>query len=162
MPEASNQERRRFIGVAAVALGAAGLGVIGSAVQQMACASGLPHEGMIPSLAGATEWLNSPPLASASLRGRVALIDFWTYTCVNWLRTLPYVRTWAEKYRDQGLVAVGVHTPEFPFEHDIDNVRRAVKAMELPYPIAVDSDYGIWRGFNNHYWPALYFVDAQG
>jgi thiol-disulfide isomerase/thioredoxin len=111
MPQSVNQERRTFIGAAAAALGVAGLGVIGSAVRQMASAAGLPNEGAIPPLSGATEWLNSPPLTLASLRGKVVLIDFWTYTCVNWLRTLPYVRAWAEKYRDQGLVVVGVHTP---------------------------------------------------
>src|SRR5215813_5976854 len=162
MSEPINHDRRRFIGVAAAALGAAGLGVIGSAAQPMAYASSLPHEGMIASLGGATEWFNSPPLAPASLRGRVALIDFWTYTCVNWFRTLPYVRAWAEKYRDQGLVVVGVHTPEFPFEKDLDNVRWAAKEMDVKYPIAVDSDYAIWRAFENHYWPAVYLADVDG
>src|SRR5262245_44964537 len=158
-----NQERRRFMGAAAAALGAAGLGLIGSAVQQMARAAvGLPPQGAIPSLSGATEWLNSPPLTPASLRGKVVLIDFWTYTCVNWLRTLPYVRAWAEKYRDQGVVVVGVHTPEFPFERDIDNVRWAARDMDVKYPIAVDSDYAIWRAFDNRYWPAVYLVDVNG
>jgi thiol-disulfide isomerase/thioredoxin len=116
----------------------------------------------LASLERATAWVNSPPLTASSLRGKVVLIDFWTYTCINWLRTVPYVRAWAEKYRDEGLVVIGVHTPEFPFEHDIDNVRRAVRDMELDYPIAIDNDYAIWRGFNNEYWPALYFIDAQG
>src|SRR5215510_6112623 len=163
MPESIDRERRRFIGAAAAALGAARLGMIGSSAQQMAYAAvDLPHEGAIPSLNGATEWLNSPPLTPASLRGKVALIDFWTYTCVNWLRTLPYVRAWAEKYRDQDLLVIGVHTPEFPFEKDIDNVRWAAKEMDVMYPIAVDSDYAIWRAFDNHYWPALYLADANG
>jgi thiol-disulfide isomerase/thioredoxin len=116
----------------------------------------------LPSLAGATEWLNSPPLTAAGLRGKVVLVDFWTYTCINWLRTLPYVRAWAEKYKDYGLVLIGVHTPEFDFEHDLDNVRRAVKGLRVDYPVAIDNDYAVWTAFDNHYWPALYFVDAQG
>jgi thiol-disulfide isomerase/thioredoxin len=122
----------------------------------------LPIEGELPSLGSATEWLNSQPLTAASLRGKVVLIDFWTYTCINWLRQLPYLRAWAEKYKDQGLVVVGVHTPEFAFERDVDNVRRAAKDMRVDYPVAIDNDYAIWRAFNNSYWPALYFVDAQG
>jgi thiol-disulfide isomerase/thioredoxin len=122
----------------------------------------LPIEGGMPPLTGATGWLNSEPLTPAALRGKVVLVDFWTYTCINWLRTVPYVRAWAEKYRDQGLVVIGVHTPEFPFEKDVDNVRRAVKAMNIGYPVALDSDYEVWRAFENQYWPALYFVDAEG
>jgi thiol-disulfide isomerase/thioredoxin len=122
----------------------------------------LPVEGSLPSLAGATQWLNSPPLTVAGLRGKVVLVDFWTYTCINWLRTLPYLRAWAEKYKDHGLVVIGVHTPEFDVEHDLDNLRRAAKDLRIDYPIAVDNDYGIWTAFDNHYWPALYFVDAQG
>jgi thiol-disulfide isomerase/thioredoxin len=122
----------------------------------------LPIEGELPSLGGATAWLNSPPLSEAGLRGKVVLIDFWTYTCINWLRTLPYVRAWAEKYREHGVVVIGVHSPEFSFEHDIDNVRRAAKDMRVSYPIAIDNDYAIWSAFENHYWPALYLVDAQG
>jgi thiol-disulfide isomerase/thioredoxin len=122
----------------------------------------LPIEGEMASLGGATGWLNSPPLTTAGLRGKVVLIDFWTFTCINWLRTEPYVRAWAEKYKNQGLVVIGVHTPEFAFEHDVDNVRRAVKDMRIDYPIAIDSDYEIWNAFKNEYWPALYFVDAQG
>ena len=163
MPDSIDQERRRFFGAAAAALGAARLGVIGSAVQQMACAALTERdEGALPSLAGATAWLNSPPLTSGGLRGKFVLVDFWTYTCVNWLRTLPYVRAWADKYRDQGLVVVGAHTPEFPFEKDLDNVRWAAKQMDVRYPIAVDSDYGIWRAFDNNYWPAAYVADANG
>ncbi len=119
-------------------------------------------EGRMPSLDSATRWLNSPPLTAPDLRGRVVLVDFWTYTCINWLRTLPYLRAWAEKYRQHGLVVIGVHTPEFDFEHDPDNVRRAAKDLRVEYPVAIDSDYAIWTAFDNHYWPALYFVDAQG
>jgi thiol-disulfide isomerase/thioredoxin len=111
---------------------------------------------------GATTWLNSPPLSAAELRGKVVLVDFWTYTCINWLRTLPYVRAWADKYRDQGLVVIGAHTPEFEFEKDIDNVRRAVQGMQVAYPVAVDSDQAIWRAFSNYAWPAIYLIDAQG
>jgi thiol-disulfide isomerase/thioredoxin len=122
----------------------------------------LPIEGELPSFSGATAWLNSPPLSAAELRGKVVLIDFWTYTCINWLRTLPYVRAWAEKYREHGVVAIGVHTPEFSCEHDLENVRRATKDMKVAYPIAIDNDYAIWDAFENHYWPALYLVDAQG
>jgi thiol-disulfide isomerase/thioredoxin len=122
----------------------------------------LPVEGSLPSLAGATEWLNSEPLTPAGLRGRVVLVDFWTYTCINWLRTLPYLRAWADKYADHGLVVVGVHTPEFDVEHDLDNVRRAVKDLGVDYPVVVDNDYAIWTAFDNHYWPALYLVDAHG
>jgi thiol-disulfide isomerase/thioredoxin len=122
----------------------------------------LPIEGELPSLSGATGWLNSPPLTASELRGKVVLIDFWTYTCINWLRTLAYVRAWAEKYKDQGLIVVGVHTPEFPFEHDVDSVRQAAKDMRVEYPIALDSDYAVWRAFSNRYWPAVYIADAQG
>ena len=116
----------------------------------------------MPSLAGATEWINSPPLTSAGLRGKVVLVDFWTYTCINWLRTVPYIRAWAAKYKDQGLVVIGVHSPEFPFEKDIANVRRSAKQIMVDYPIAVDSDHAVWRAFSNEYWPALYLVDAKG
>jgi thiol-disulfide isomerase/thioredoxin len=134
-----------------------------SVVQQVTPAAvRLPIEGELPSLGGATGWLNSPALTAAGLRGKVVLIDVWTYTCINWLRTLPYVRAWAEKYKNQGLVVIGVHTPEFAFEKNVDNVRRAAKDMRVDYPIAIDSDYAIWRALNNEYWPALYFVDAQG
>src|SRR6202165_1788478 len=122
----------------------------------------LPIEGELPSLGGATEWLNTPPLTAAGLRGKVVLIEILTYTCINWLRPLPYVRAWAERYKNQGLVVIGVHSPEFAFEKDIDNVRRAARAMRVDYPIAVDSDHAIWRALKNQYWPALYLVDAQG
>ena len=116
----------------------------------------------LASLARADEWFNSPPLTASALRGKVVLVHFWTYTCINWLRTQPYLRAWAEKYKDKGLVVVGVHTPEFQFEKNIDNVRRQVKALRVDYPVAVDSEYAIWRAFNNNYWPALYFIDALG
>jgi thiol-disulfide isomerase/thioredoxin len=122
----------------------------------------LTDEGALPSLGGASLWLNSEPLTPASLRGKVVLVDFSTYTCINWLRTLPYVRAWAEKYKDQGLVVINVQTPEFEFEKNIDNVRWASKEMRVTYPTAVDNDYAIWNAFTNHYWPALYIVDARG
>jgi thiol-disulfide isomerase/thioredoxin len=128
----------------------------------MARRADLSDEGELPSLVGATGWLNSQPLTAAGLRGRVVLVNFWTYSCINWIRTLPYVRAWAESYRDRGLVVLGVHTPEFGFETDVDNVRRAAKDMGVGYPIALDSDYAVWEAFDNHYWPALYFVDADG
>src|SRR5215204_3698647 len=130
--------------------------------RQMPAAAQPPLAGELTSLGSATAWLNSEPLTAASLRGKVVLVDFWTYTCINWLRQLPYVRAWAEKYEDQGLVVIGVHTPEFAFERNLDNVRRAVKDMRVDYPVAIDNDYAIWRAFNNRHWPALYFVDAQG
>ena len=122
----------------------------------------LPSEGRLPPFSGATGWLNSPPLTTDELRGKVVLVDFWTYTCINWLRTLSYVRAWAEKYEGQGLVVVGVHTPEFPFERDADNVFEAAKDMRVEYPLALDSNYEVWRAFSNRYWPAVYIADAQG
>jgi thiol-disulfide isomerase/thioredoxin len=122
----------------------------------------LPVEGELPSLGGATGWLNSPPLTVAGLGGSVVLVNFWTYTCINWLRQLPYVRAWAGKYSGQGLVVVGVHTPEFAFERTVDNVSRAVREMRIEYPVAIDNDYGVWSAFDNHYWPALYFADVAG
>jgi thiol-disulfide isomerase/thioredoxin len=116
----------------------------------------------MPSFAGATEWLNSEPLGPAELRGRVVLVNFWTLTCINWLRQEPYVRAWSRGYRTDGLIVIGVHTPEFRFEHDIDLVEQAVKERDIDYPVAADNDYGIWTAFANRYWPALYFVDAEG
>ncbi|MDM0008241.1 cytochrome c biogenesis protein DipZ [Variovorax sp. J22G73] len=124
--------------------------------------SALPVEGNGPSLDGAVQWLNSPPLTMEGLSGKVVLVDFWTYSCINCLRALPYVQAWAEKYKDKGLVVIGVHAPEFAFEKDIGNVRKAVKDLKLGYPVAVDNDYAIWRAFKNEYWPAHYFIDAQG
>jgi thiol-disulfide isomerase/thioredoxin len=122
----------------------------------------LPVEGALGSFDGASGWLNSTPLDVAALRGRVVLVQFWTYTCVNWLRTLPYVRAWAAKYRDAGLTVIGVHTPEFGFEHDLDNIVARSRAFDVGYPIAVDSDYAVWRAFANHYWPAAYIADGDG
>jgi thiol-disulfide isomerase/thioredoxin len=122
----------------------------------------LPVEGDLASFGGATGWFNSPPLTAADLRGKVAMVDFWTYTCINWLRTLPYVRAWAEKYSGHGLVVVGVHTPEFPFEKNADNVRWAINDLGVGYPVATDNDYAVWSAFDNHYWPARYFADAGG
>ncbi|MFJ2713500.1 cytochrome c biogenesis protein DipZ [Pseudomonas sp. NPDC087346] len=122
----------------------------------------LPVEGTLPPLDGAVQWLNSPPLDAQALKGKVVLVDFWTYSCINCLRTLPYVKAWAEKYRDQGLVVIGVHAPEFAFERDVGNVTKAMKELGINYPVAIDNDYRIWRAFNNEYWPAHYFADAQG
>jgi Thioredoxin like C-terminal domain/AhpC/TSA family len=121
-----------------------------------------PVEGELPGFDGATVWLNAAPLTAAGLRGRVVLVSFGTYTCINWIRSLPYVRAWADKYAGQGLAVIGVQTPEFDFEADLDNVGRAVKEKDVRYPVVVDNDYAVWRAFNNHYWPALYFVDARG
>ncbi|MET0230646.1 MAG: cytochrome c biogenesis protein DipZ [Rhodanobacteraceae bacterium] len=141
---------------------APGSGAMMAAKPQLAADAALPIEGAMPSLDGAVAWLNSPPLTREALRGKVVVIDFWTYSCVNCLRTLPYVRAWYDKYRDQGLVVIGVHAPEFAFEKDIDNVRGAVKDLGVDYPVAIDNDYAIWRAFDNRYWPAHYFVDAEG
>jgi cytochrome c biogenesis protein CcdA/thiol-disulfide isomerase/thioredoxin len=122
----------------------------------------LSVEGTLPSLDGAVEWLNSPPLTAAGLNGKVVLVDFWTYSCINCLRAIPYVRAWARKYQDQGLVVIGVHAPEFAFEKRLDNVKKAVADLQIRYPVAVDNDYAIWRAFKNQYWPAHYFIDAKG
>jgi thiol-disulfide isomerase/thioredoxin len=136
-------------------MAAAQLGVLGAAEANQR----VPRE--LAAIARATEWLNSPRFTAANLLGKVVLVDFCTYTCINWLRTLPYVRAWAQKYT-QGLVVIGVHTPEFAFEKDLDNVRRSVQQMKIEHPIVIDNDYSIWRAFSNQYWPALYFVDARG
>src|SRR5499427_1509792 len=122
----------------------------------------LPIEGALPALSGAVEWLNSPPLTTDGLKGKIVLVDFWTYSCINCLRAIPYVRAWADKYKDQGLVVIGVHAPEFAFEKSIRNVGAAVADLKIDYPVAIDNDYAIWRAFNNQYWPAHYFVDAEG
>jgi cytochrome c biogenesis protein CcdA/thiol-disulfide isomerase/thioredoxin len=122
----------------------------------------LPVEGGTPALAGAVQWLNSPPLTMEALKGKVVLVDFWTYSCINCIRAIPYVIAWAEKYKDQGLVVIGVHAPEFAFEKNLDNVKKAVSDLKIEYPVAVDNDYAIWRAFQNQYWPAHYFIDAQG
>jgi thiol-disulfide isomerase/thioredoxin len=183
MSEEIDHRRRRFFGTSAMTIAAiAGASVaasksrlafIGAPTEALAAdksmvpqtrpaAARLPIEGELPSLGGATGWLNSPPLTAAGLRGKVVLVDFWTYSCINWLRSLPYVRAWAEKYKDHGLVAIGVHSPEFEFEKNVDNVRQAAQEMRVDYPVAIDSDFAIWRAFKNEYWPALYLVDARG
>jgi thiol-disulfide isomerase/thioredoxin len=127
-----------------------------------ASAADLPVDGEMPSLSGAVAWLNSPPLTREALRGKVVVVDFWTYSCINCLRSLPYVKSWWERYRADGLIVIGVHAPEFPFEKDPGNVTRAVRDLGITYPVALDNDYAIWRGFDNEYWPAHYFIDAQG
>jgi cytochrome c biogenesis protein CcdA/thiol-disulfide isomerase/thioredoxin len=134
----------------------------GGAMTSARGAAGLPVIGTLPPLDGATQWLNSPPLTADGLRGHVVVIDFWTYSCINCLRALPYVKAWYEKYRDKGLVVIGIHAPEFAFEKDLRNVRREVKDLGVTYPVAVDNDYKLWRAFGNEYWPAHYFVDANG
>jgi len=136
-----------------------------SALQSAAAAvvaEGHGPEAPLPALKDALGWINSPPLAAGDLRAKVVLVDFWTYSCINWMRTLAYLRTWADKYKSQGLVVVGVHTPEFEFEKDVDLVRRFTQKMNVNYPVAIDSNYAIWNAFDNQYWPALYVVDAQG
>jgi cytochrome c biogenesis protein CcdA/thiol-disulfide isomerase/thioredoxin len=122
----------------------------------------LPVEGVLPSLSGAVEWLNSPPLTAQGLKGKVVLVDFWTYSCINCLRAIPYVRAWAEKYKSQGLVVIGVHAPEFAFERSIDNVKSAISTLKITYPVAIDNEYMVWRAFENEYWPAHYFIDSEG
>ena len=151
-----DRSRRRFLAAGAMTIAAAHLGILG-AVKGIGGASG-----ELAAIGNAAEWLNSPRLTPANLAGKVVLVDFCTYTCINWLRTLPYIRAWASKYKDHGLVVIGVHTPEFGFEKNVDNVRRAVTQMRIAYPIAIDNDYSIWRAFNNQYWPALYFIDSRG
>ena len=128
----------------------------------MTATTELPVEGALPDLGGATAWLNSAPLTPESLRGRVVVVQFCTFSCINWLRTVPYVKAWARRYRDAGLVVIGVHSPEFPFEHDLEKIRSALTGMGIDYPIAVDNAFAVWRAFDNAYWPALYFVDADG
>jgi hypothetical protein len=153
-------KRRRFLGVAAVA---AVVGTpIESPAQERNMQTSLPIEGRLPPFDGAITWLNSPPLTPAGLRGKVVLVDFLTYTCINWQRTQPYIRAWAARYKDHGLVAIGVHTPEFEFEKNLDNIRPGLAMFRVDYPVAVDSDYAIWNAFDNHYWPAAYIADAQG
>lgn len=139
--------------------GGAMMAMQGAAAQASA---GLPVEGALPPLDGAVKWLNSPPLTREQLKGKVVLVDFWTYSCINCLRSLPYVKAWAKKYHDQGLVVIGVHAPEFAFERDVGNVTKAVRDLGVDYPVAIDNDYAIWRAFGNQYWPAHYFIDAKG
>jgi cytochrome c biogenesis protein CcdA/thiol-disulfide isomerase/thioredoxin len=127
-----------------------------------AAADTLPVEGKMPPLDGAIQWLNSPPLSAEALKGKVVLVDFWTYSCINCIRAIPYVKAWAEKYKDQGLVVIGVHAPEFAFEKNVENVKKAIGDLGITYPVAIDNDYAIWRAFDNQYWPAHYFIDAEG
>jgi thiol-disulfide isomerase/thioredoxin len=163
MSDRIDHDRRRFLGGAAVTIATARSGILAAGLQQLACArSASAGGGVLFSLSGATGWLNSPALTAESLRGKVVLVNFCTYTCINWLRSLPYVRAWAERYRDHGLVVIGAHTPEFSFEHEPENVRRALAPMGVTYPIALDNDYAVWRGFGNRAWPAVYVLDAQG
>ena len=156
MLEQTNNDRRRLLRTAALAIAGSQFGL-----PKIAAASFFT-EPSLPSLDGAVGWLNSQPLKKLDLRGKVALIDFWTYTCINWRRTLPYIRTWDAKYRKRGLLVIGVHTPEFEFEKNLENIRQAVSEMKIDYPVAIDSDYSVWRAFGNEYWPALYLADAQG
>jgi thiol-disulfide isomerase/thioredoxin len=163
IPTEIGPNRRRFLESSIMAIVAAHLGFTGCAnAQSNKSAIRLSSEGSMPSLTGATVWLNSAPLTPASLRGKVVLINFWTFSCINSLRQLPYLRAWAAKYKNQGLVVVGVQAPEFEFEKNLDDVQWARKSMELDYPIAIDNDHAIWRAFNNNAWPALYYVDATG
>ena len=147
--------RRHFLGQAAVTLAVTRLGLSATV------AASRRESRELAAIARAANWLNSPRLTAEQLAGKVVLVDFWTYTCINWLRTLPYLRAWAQKYT-QRFVLIGVHTPEFAFEHNLDNVRRAVDQMKIAHPIVIDNDYAIWRAFKNQYWPALYFIDAKG
>ena len=154
-------DRRHFLASAAGTV-AALEPVMGHTVSSMLRQMARPARGPLATLEGATGWLNSPALTDASLKGKAVLINFCTYTCINWLRQLPYVRAWEAKYRTHGLVVIGAHTPEFAFEYDPDNVRRAMAGMRIDYPVALDNNYAIWNGMNNHYWPALYLVNPAG
>jgi cytochrome c biogenesis protein CcdA/thiol-disulfide isomerase/thioredoxin len=142
--------------------GAAGNGSMTAATAQKPAVTQLPVEGPVPPFDGAVQWLNSPPLTATGLKGKVVLVDFWTYSCINCLRAIPYVEAWAQKYKDQGLVVIGVHAPEFAFEKNVDNVKKAIADLGITYPVAIDNNYAIWRAFDNEYWPAHYFIDAQG
>ena len=157
----TEQDRRRFLTTAAATFAGLEVGVLG-ATKSLLRGVGSGSDRELTALRGATAWLNSPPLSASELRGKIVLVDFCTYTCVNWLRTLPYVRAWDRKYRGHGLVVIGAHTPEFGFEHDLGNVRRAIAAMDVTYPIAIDNNYAVWNGFSNQYWPALYLIDGNG
>ena len=154
-----DHDRRRLVGAAATVIALTGFSLVWPVSAEVAP---LPIEGKLPPFDGAAAWLNSAPLVAADLRGKVVLISFWNFTCINWLRQRPYVRAWAEKYKDPGLVVIGVHAPEFAFEKSVDSVRRDITGARVDYPIVVDNDHAIWRAFNNQYWPALYFVDVQG
>jgi hypothetical protein len=160
--EHAGEDRRRLLGVAGLALAGAWLGSRQSVQRIIAAPFHAGDGGELRALDRAGGWLNSAPLTEAELRGKVVLVEFWTLTCINWLRQLPYVRAWDARYRDRGLVVIGVHAPEFSFEKDVEGVRRAVKDRGMTFPIAIDSSHDIWRGFRNQYWPALYFIDAKG
>jgi thiol-disulfide isomerase/thioredoxin len=163
--EEINRGRRRIVAGSLMAIGSAGglmTDLAHAQKDKLPTPARLSISGELPSLGGATGWLNTPALTAAGLRGKVVLIDVWTYTCINWLRTLPYIRAWAAKYKEAGLVVIGVHSPEFEFEKNVDNIRSAVTAMKIGYPVAIDSNFAIWRALRNQYWPALYLVDAQG
>ena len=149
-------------GVSAIALGWQAAAAPDEIVLAAADAPALPVEGRFPGFAGANAWLQSPPLSAESLRGKVVLVDIWTYGCSNCLNALPHVKEWAAKYKDQGLVVVGVHSPEFGYEHRIENVANAAERLGITFPIAIDNDFKIWNSFSNRFWPALYFVDAEG
>ena len=162
MPEEINR-RRRFLGAGAMAIAAAQFGMFKVlTVSAQEPRPPLADEGPMPELGGAIGWLNSAPLNAKSLRGKVVLVDFWTYTCINSLRPLPYVKSWAAKYKDAGLVVIGVHTPEFSFEKERVNVENAVRELKVAYPVAIDSNDRIWQAFNNEYWPAQYLIDGKG
>jgi thiol-disulfide isomerase/thioredoxin len=158
MTKNHQNSRRRFLAIAAASLSAVAFGLRPTS----APSTNLPSKDLLNSLKNANAWLNTEPLSTTSLAGKVVLIDFCTYSCINWLRTLPYIRAWSEKYKDQGLVVIGIHTPEFGFEHNTDNVRLALKTMKVEYPIAIDNDRSIWNAFGNQYWPALYLLDSRG
>jgi thiol-disulfide isomerase/thioredoxin len=159
VPEEINRHRRRFLRTSAMTIAAAPFVLTACASESH---SALGDEGRMPELDGAIGWLNSAPLTRESLRGKVVFVDFWTYTCINSLRPLPYVKSWAAKYKDAGLVVIGAHTPEFSFEHEPVNVQNAVRDLNVTYSVAIDSNYRIWQAFNNSYWPAQYFIDAKG
>lgn len=162
MSRERHHDRRTFLRATAVALVAGRCDALRSLQQKRQDMGSLDTTGELASLGNATAWINSPALTAASVKGKVVLVQFWTFTCINWIRTLPYIRAWAEKYRSSGLVVIGVHAPEFPFERDLVNVQRAAAAMKVDYPVAVDDDYAIWRAFDNQYWPALYLLDGNG
>jgi len=156
------QDRRGFVGKVAAGLTSGAAGLLGLGLPAPAPARTDSADRGLAALGMATTWINSPPLKPADLRGKVVLVQFWTYTCINWMRSQPYVRAWSDHYKDDGLVVVGVHAPEYAFEKNLDNVRRAAMDLKVALPIAVDNEHAIWRAFDNQYWPALYFIDAQG
>jgi thiol-disulfide isomerase/thioredoxin len=162
MPPESDADRRTFLKAAAIAFAAGRFNMSNTWQRPLHDLGGVGVADELSSLSGATAWINSPALTEGSLEGKVVLVQFCTFTCINWLRTLPYIRAWADAYKNAGLVVIGAHTPEFPFEKNVANVRRVIGEMKVSYPIAVDSEYRIWRGFRNQYWPALYLLDTKG